>query len=203
MVAERQAEKDRQQALLKSEQDRMLAEKAAQSQKRLQEFEAKRLREQEERRELAARKAAEIQAGIDRMNALEAERLNTIMSKEQEVLIAFFACFQTSKRQHPQSIAQVQHRLALAAEQKKVEELQKQQALEASNAARAEALRCAKEAERKRKEELILKQRADEQRMQEMKQARSREHAIKQEILRLSKQDKLDAVERLRRQDEV
>jgi hypothetical protein len=31
------------------------------------------------------RKAAEIQAGIDRMNALEAERLNTIMSKEQEV----------------------------------------------------------------------------------------------------------------------
>ena len=93
--------------------------------------------------------------------------------------------------------------MALAAEQKKVEELQKQQALEASNAARAEALRCAKEAERKRKEELILKQRADEQRMQEMKQARSREHAIKQEILRLSKQDKLDAVERLRRQDDV
>jgi hypothetical protein len=97
----------------------------------------------------------------------------------------------------------VQHRLALAAEQKKVEELQKQQALDASNAARAEALRCAKEAEKRRQEELIEKQKADEQRMKEMKEARAREHAIKQEMLRLSKQDKLDAVERLRRQDEV
>ena len=98
---------------------------------------------------------------------------------------------------------QVQHRLALAADQKKVEELQKQQALDASNAARAEALRCAKEAEKRRQEELIAKQKADEQRMKEMKEARAREHAIKQEIQRLSKQDKLDAVERLRRQDEV
>jgi histidinol dehydrogenase len=84
-VAERQAEKDRQQAKVKAEQDRIFAEKTAQAQRRLQEFEAKRLREQEERREHAARKAAEIQAGIDRMNALEADRLNTIMSKEQEV----------------------------------------------------------------------------------------------------------------------
>ena len=98
---------------------------------------------------------------------------------------------------------QVQHRLALAAEQKKVEELQKQQALDASNAARAEALRCAKEAEKRRQEELIEKQKADEHRMKEMKEARNREHAIKQEMMRLSKQDKLDAVERLRRQDEV
>jgi hypothetical protein len=97
----------------------------------------------------------------------------------------------------------VQNRLALAAQQKKIDELQKQQALDASNAARAEALRCAKEAEKRRQEELIMKQKADEQRMKEMKEARAREHAIKQEIQRLSKQDKLDAVERLRRQDEV
>jgi hypothetical protein len=64
-------------------------------------------------------------------------------------------------------------------------------------------LRCAKEAEKRRQEELILKQKADEQRMKEMKEVRAREHAIKQEIQRLSKQDKLDAVERLRRQEEV
>jgi hypothetical protein len=64
-------------------------------------------------------------------------------------------------------------------------------------------LRCAKEAEKRRQEELIAKQKADEQRMNEMKNARVREHAIKQEMQRLSKQDKLDAVERLRRQDEV
>ncbi len=64
-------------------------------------------------------------------------------------------------------------------------------------------MRCAKEAEKRRQEELIAKQKADEQRMNEMKQARVREHAIKQEMQRLSKQDKLDAVERLRRQDEV
>jgi hypothetical protein len=64
-------------------------------------------------------------------------------------------------------------------------------------------LRCAKEAEKRRQEELIAKQKADERRMNEMKNARVREHAIKQEMQRLSKQDKLDAVERLRRQDEV
>jgi len=64
-------------------------------------------------------------------------------------------------------------------------------------------LRCAKEAEKRRQEELIAKQKADEQRMNEMKNARVREHAIRQEMQRLSKQDKLDAVERLRRQDEV
>ncbi len=84
-----------------------------------------------------------------------------------------------------------------------MEELQKQQALDASNAARAEALRCAREAEKRRQEELVEKQKADEQRMKEMKEARAREHAIKQEMMRLTKQDKLDAVERLRRQDEV
>ena len=81
--------------------------------------------------------------------------------------------------------------------------MQKQQALDAANAARAEALRCAKETEKKRLQELIEKQKADEQRMKDMKMARNREHAIKQEMQRLSKQDKLDAVERLRRQEEV
>ena len=81
--------------------------------------------------------------------------------------------------------------------------MQKQQALDAANAARAEALRCANETEKKRLQELIEKQKADEQRMKDMKMARNREHAIKQEMQRLSKQDKLDAVERLRRQEEV